>query len=106
MEEISSYKIKLTRKLETEDIINIHDLALKSDFTIYVYRENTIADAANLPKLLSFFLFSSKNHSLIMIIDGQYAERGYPKVKSLLQNSIKGEWKVTHKIQNDISIAV
>jgi hypothetical protein len=106
MEEISSYKIRLNRKLETEDIVNIHQLAQNSNFSIYVYRENSIADAENLPKLLSFFFFSSKNHSLVMIIDGQYAECGYHKVKSLLQNSIKGEWRVTHKIQNDISIAV
>ncbi|MFA1818746.1 hypothetical protein ACDX78_00865 [Virgibacillus oceani] len=106
MEEISSYKIKLTKKLETADIINIHELALKSNFTIYVYREDTIADATNLANLISFFSFSSKNRSLVMIIDGQYAENGYHKVKSLLKNTIKGEWRVTHKIQNDISVAI
>ena|SRR5690625_2609920 len=106
MEEISSYKIKLNRKLETGDLVKIHELALKSNFTIYVYRENSIADAENLPKLLSFFLFAAKNQSLVMIIDGQHAEKGYHKVKSLLQNTIKGEWRVTHKIQNDTSIAI
>lgn len=106
MEEISSYKIKLTKKLETEDIINIHELALKANFTIYVYREDTIADATNLPNLISFFTFSAKNRSLVMIIDGHSAEKGYHKVKSLLKSTIKGEWRVTHKIQNDISVAI
>ncbi|WP_164217910.1 hypothetical protein [Virgibacillus sp. YIM 98842] len=106
MEEISSYKIKLNRKLETKDIIKIHELALKSNFSIYVYRESSIADAENLPKLLSFFFFASKNHSLVMIIDGQHAEKGYHQIKSLLRNTIKGEWRVTHKIQSDISVAI
>lgn len=86
--------------------MKIHKLARFSDFTMYVYREHSIADAENLPKLLSFFLFASKNQSFVMIIDGQHAEETYLKVKSLLRNSINGEWKVTHKIRNDISIAV
>ncbi|GAB3793081.1 hypothetical protein [Virgibacillus kimchii] len=106
MQEISSYKIKLNRKLETEDVVKIHSLARKSDFTIYVYRENSIADANNLSKLLSFFLFAPKNHAFVMIIDGQHAEQGFHKVKSILQNTIKGEWRGTHKIKNDISIAI
>jgi len=85
MEEISSYKIKLTKELKIEDIINIHELALKSNFTIYVNREDTIADAKKLPNLISFFTFPAKNRSLVMIIDGHSAERGYHKVKSLIK---------------------
>lgn len=106
MEEITSYKIRLKRNLDTKDVVKIHELARNSNFTIYVYRENSIADAENLPKLLSFFFFSTKNHSIVMIIDGQHAEQGFHKVKSVLQNTIKEEWRVTHKIQHDISIAI
>ncbi|MEC5425132.1 hypothetical protein QGM71_16725 [Virgibacillus sp. C22-A2] len=106
MEEISSYKIQLNEKLQTKDVIKIYNYASKSDYNIYLYRENVIADAENLPKLLSFFFVTPLNNSLVMIVDGKNTHDGYEEVKSILDKTIQGEFRVSHKMHTGKSVVV
>ncbi|MFC2950283.1 hypothetical protein [Virgibacillus sediminis] len=107
MPEISSYEIELDRNIGTQDIIALHQYSSKSNLNIYLYRDNMIADAKNLPNLLSFFYVNLKNQPFVMILDGENVEEGYRRIQSLLkEKTIHEEWRATHKLTGDKSVAI
>ncbi|MFC3039922.1 hypothetical protein ACFOGI_06620 [Virgibacillus xinjiangensis] len=107
MPEISSYEIELDRNIGTQDIIALHHYCSKSHLNIYLYRDNLIADAGNLPKLLSFFYFNRKNQPFVMILDGENVKEGYREIHSLLkEKTIHEELRANHKMTGDKSVAI
>ncbi|MFC4556921.1 HPr family phosphocarrier protein [Virgibacillus kekensis] len=107
MTEISSYKIQLTQTLSTHDIVELHQFASLSDCTFYLYRENAIADAANLPKLLSFFFLTPETDQIVIIVDGPNAEEAYNELEQLLENQVKkAEQRTFHKVQDGASVVI
>ncbi|MCJ0931392.1 hypothetical protein [Virgibacillus halodenitrificans] len=106
MNEISSYQIYLNNKIPTKDIIRIHQLAVESSYNIYLYRDSAIADARNLPKLISFFFLSSKKKNIKLIIDGEDAKNCYKEIKQILDNHIEAQLRAEHKVYNNQSIVV
>ncbi|PAV28799.1 hypothetical protein CIL05_14320 [Virgibacillus profundi] len=107
MEEISSYEIHLKEELQTKDVMEIHQFSLKGENNIYLYRENVIADARNLPKLLSFFFITPKSNSIVMIIDGVNTKESYEDIISILDDQAKNTvLRVNHQLQSNESIVV
>lgn len=86
MREISSYKIKLNGKLRTEDIMKIYQYSLKKDMNIYLYHKESMANARNLPNLLSFF-FVCNHDEILLIIEGKEASKTYQQLNHLLASA-------------------
>ncbi|MFC4024273.1 hypothetical protein ACFOUV_10760 [Oceanobacillus longus] len=69
MDIIESYKIQLNDTLHMKEIMDLHQLASDCKANIYLYRKHMIADAENLPKLLSFFLTTKREETFTIIND-------------------------------------
>ncbi|GAB3068438.1 hypothetical protein [Virgibacillus ainsalahensis] len=106
LQEISSYKIDLN-DITIEEIIALYQYTFKSNLNVYFYCENVIADAGNLPKLLSFFFITAKRNPIVMIIDGENVQEGYNNIASLLHNqAMHAELRVNHKVTSDKAITI
>ena len=79
MQEIASHTIKIKRKLLTKDLLEIYKFAIHNDINIYLYHQNAMADARDLPKLLSFFMVDT-HEEVLLIIEGSQAEKVYPEL--------------------------
>lgn len=86
MHEITSYKIQLEQQLQTKDIMKIHQFSIQKDVNIYLYRKESMAEAKNLPKLLSFFFIGS-HHEILLIIEGKNASQAYSQLTSILSQT-------------------
>ncbi|WP_404459094.1 hypothetical protein [Oceanobacillus kapialis] len=106
MSELSSYKIQLNQHVHTQDIVKIHQYAVKNDVNMYLYRDHLIADVKKLSKLLSFFLLCKKNQSLVLIIDGEDAKEVYHTIRKLLRKTVKTELRKEHIIETEKSILI
>lgn len=85
MEKIESYKIKLQDKLHTKEILSLHQIASDSNSNIYLYRNQMIADAENLPKLLSFFLTTETDEPFTLINDGEMDDENQNNLTDFLK---------------------
>ncbi|WP_087973102.1 hypothetical protein [Oceanobacillus rekensis] len=85
MDIIESYKIQLQDKLHTEEILDLHQIASHSNSNIYLYRKHMIADAENLPKLLSFFLTTEADETFTLINDGEMDKKNQKNLINFLK---------------------
>lgn len=86
MQEIASYKIELNRQLKTKNLLEIHQFSILNDIKIYLYHEDAVADAHNLPELLSFFLINP-HEEVLLILEGPHAKQIYPQLLPLIQQT-------------------
>ncbi|WLV25615.1 hypothetical protein QR721_05250 [Aciduricibacillus chroicocephali] len=86
MQEIASHTIKIQKKLMTKDLLEIHTFAIHRDINIFLYHQEAMADARDLPKLLSFFMIDPHDE-VLLIIEGNHAEQVYPKLIPLFSES-------------------
>lgn len=108
MKQLSSYKLQLGQEhLSMEEVMNIYRFVSQSTYDVYLYQDDLIADASNLPKLLSFFLYFRKEESILMIIDGENVEYAYQKIMKICEEPIE-ECLIrnSHKAEEDMAILV
>lgn len=90
MKQIASYQIQLGKQhITMEEMMNIYRFVSQSSYDVYLYQNDLIADASNLPKLLSFFMYSDKESSILMIIDGENVEYAYQKILKICEEPIE-----------------
>jgi len=108
LNQISSYYIHLKeQRLSMEEIMNIYRFVNRSTYDVYLYQDDLIADACNLPKLLSFFLYYRKNERILMIIDGENVEYAYQKIMKYCEKPIDECYvRNTHVAKEDVAIQV
>ncbi|WP_067730096.1 hypothetical protein [Oceanobacillus damuensis] len=107
MDIIESYKVQLNSKLPMKDVLQLHQIASSSSSNIYLYRNHMIADAENLPKLLSFFLTTDNKETFTLIKDGITEESDSNTIKEFLENSsIKVNFKIEYETSDQESIVI
>ncbi|KGX91680.1 hypothetical protein N781_03750 [Pontibacillus halophilus JSM 076056 = DSM 19796] len=79
MRQIHSYQIHLSNSITLEHIIQIHQDVAEHASDVYLYQGDQIADAKQLPNLLSFFMVKEAG-DLLLIIDGVDVEEIYNKI--------------------------
>ncbi|WP_181349031.1 hypothetical protein [Thalassobacillus sp. CUG 92003] len=80
MNQLASYHIHLNQSFTTNEVMSIHNMIQHFNIDMYLHQEDLIADAKNLPKLLSFFLYADVSKPLLLIMDGENAEQGYQQL--------------------------
>ncbi|WP_249869946.1 hypothetical protein [Oceanobacillus saliphilus] len=103
---IESYKVQLRDKLHMKDLLNLHQIASNSSSSIYLYRNHMIADAENLPKLLSFFL-TIKNDEIFTLLNDVPPEENPAKIMDFLDHeSLNVLLKVDYQASDNESIVI
>lgn len=85
MDKLKYYKIKLNHDFHMKEILRLHQAALKCKSKIYLSQSDMIADAKDLPKLLSFFL-ASNEETFTMINKGATAPEEQNLISNLVMN--------------------
>ncbi|WP_077622201.1 hypothetical protein [Sediminibacillus massiliensis] len=108
MKEITSYQINLKHKMTTQEIVALYRYASKSSHDIYLYQQDQIADTANFPKLMSFFLVASDKQPIVVIIDGENPNEVYKDFSELLRSKVeKSKMRNHHTVKSSgISIVI
>jgi len=88
MQEIASYQIEINTALETKDLLDIYQFATQKEIQIYLYHEQSMANAHNLPELLSFF-FVNPHEEVLLIIEGNHAKQAYKQLLPLLTRKLQ-----------------
>jgi len=88
MQEIASYQIEINKALDTKELLNIYQLATQMETHIYLYNKQSMADAHNLPELLSFF-FVNPHEEVLLIIEGNHAKQAYKQLLPLLTRKLQ-----------------
>lgn len=89
LEQLTSYQVQFKQRIDMEEVMNIYHFIVDSSYDLYLYQDHLIADASNLPKLLSFFFYYDTDRPFVMILDGKDVTYAYNKIMSICEEPIE-----------------